>query len=359
MKYYFIRNKKASVWLTIGIIIFGFFIFTFALISSPLNSGGKKISIFIPTNNNGKSVENEILDSLCKNSKSPAVLYYKWKVTAIFKSSDKFPPGKYTIDGDLSARSIFNKLLSGNQDPVSLRIDNIKTIYKLAQRFAKNFEQDSSKFMEYVNGNLDVLAPNTKDLPFEIRQQRVLERILGDTYEMYWTSSPANFFTRLNKRYDDYWNSDKDTLALRIGLTEHEVYVLASIVRGETSKQDEAPEIAGLYLNRLRQGMLLQSDPTVLFALNTKEKRQRVKYADLKFDSPYNTYLYKGLPPATIHIVENRYLTAVLNAAKNEYIFMCAQPYKTGRHNFAKTYAEHLLNAKAYQSYLDSINVKR
>ena len=213
--------------------------------------------------------------------------------------------------------------------------------------------------MEYVNGNLNDLAPNTKDLPVEIRQQRVLERILGDTYEMYWTSSPSNFFTKMNKQYATYWNSEKDTFASRIGLTEHDVYVLASIVRGETSKQDEAPIIAGLYLNRLRQGMLLQSDPTVLFALNTKEKRQRVKNADLKFDSPYNTYLYKGLPPATIHIVENRYLDAVLNAAKNEYIFMCAQPRKTGRHNFAKTYAEHLLNAKAYQSYLDSIDIKQ
>lgn len=359
MKNYFRRNKKASILLSIGIVIFGFFIFTFALISSPLSSGGKKFSIFIPSDGSGENVEKAILDSLYKNSKTPSILYYKWKVTAIFKSKNKYPPGKYTIDGNLSARAIFNKLLSGNQDAVSIRIDNIKTIYKLAQRFAKNFEPDSSKFMEYVNGNLDVLAPNTKNLPFEIRQQRVLERILGDTYEMYWTSSPSNFFTKMNKQYDAYWNSEKDTLASRIGLTEHEVYVLASIVRGETSKQDEAPEIAGLYLNRLHQGMLLQSDPTVLFALNTKEKRQRVKHADLKFDSPYNTYLYKGLPPATIHIVENRYLDAVLNAAKNEYIFMCAQPRKTGRHNFAKTYAEHLLNAKAYQSYLDSIDIKR
>jgi cell division protein YceG involved in septum cleavage len=197
MKNYFRRNKKASISLAIGIVILGFFIFTFALISSPLNSGGKKFSIFIPTNNDGKSVENAILDSLYKNSKSPSILYYKWKVTAIFKSSDKFPPGKYTIDGDLSARSIFNKLLSGNQDPVSIRIDNIKTIYKLAQRFAKNFEQDSAKFMGYVNGNLNELAPNTNDLPLEIRQQRVLERILGDTYELYWTSSPANFFSKM------------------------------------------------------------------------------------------------------------------------------------------------------------------
>jgi UPF0755 protein len=359
MKNYFRKNKKASIALVIGVVILGFFIFTIALISSPLNSGGKKFSIYIPTNNSGKDIENIILDSLYKDCKSPDILFYKWKVTALFKSTDKFPPGKYTIDGDLSARSIFNKLLSGNQDPVSIRIDNIKTIYKLAQRFGRNFEQDSSQFMEYVNGNIDALAPNTKNLPYEIRQQRVLERLLGDTYEMYWTSSPANFFSRMNKLYTDYWTSEMDTLASRVGLSEHEVYVLASIVRGETSNKDEAPEVAGLYLNRINQDMLLQSDPTVLFAINTVEKRQRVRSSDLQFDSPYNTYLYKGLPPATIHVVEKRYIEAVLNAVKHEYIFMCAQPGKTGKHNFAKNYSDHLLNARAYQSYLDSIDIQR
>ena len=356
---YFKRNKKASIALIAGTVFVGFFIFTFALVSSPLNSGGKKFSIYVPTNNNGAEIEKIILDSLSKNSKSPDVLYYKWKITSFFKSPEKFPPGKYTLDGDLSARSIFNKLLGGFQDPISIRIDNIKTIYKLAQRFGKNFEQDSSMFMEYVNGNIDLLAPNTKDLPKEIRQQRILERLIGDTYEMYWTSSPANFFSRMNKIYSDFWNNEKDTLASRVGLSEHEVYVLASIVRGETSDKDEAPSVAGLYLNRIRQGMLLQSDPTVLFAINTKEKRQRVRNEDLKFDSPYNTYIYKGLPPATIHIVEKRYIDAVLNPVAHEYIFMCAQPGKTGKHNFAKTYSEHLMYAKVYRSYLDSLDIKR
>jgi UPF0755 protein len=235
----------------------------------------------------------------------------------------------------------------------------VKTIYKLAQRFGKKFEQDSAQFMTYVNKNLDLLAPKTKDLPLEIRQQRVLERLLGDTYEMYWTSSPENFFSRLNILYDDFWTAEQDTLAAHIGLNEHQVYVLASIVRGETSNKDEAPQIAGLYLNRLKQDMLLQSDPTVLFGINTKEKRQRVRLDDLKFDSPYNTYLYKGLPPASIHIVEKTYIDAVLNAASHEYIFMCAQPGGTGKHNFAVTYAEHQQFARSYQQYLDSLDIQR
>jgi UPF0755 protein len=359
MKNYLKQNKKAATAVIAASLFVAFAILTYVLVLSPLNSKGKEFSIYIPSNNTGASVEQAILDSLCRDAQTPSIVYYKWKVTSFFKSIDKYPPGKYTLSGNLSARGIFNKLLSGNQDAVSIRIDNVKTIYKLAQRFGKKFEQDSAKFMSYVNKNLDILAPNTNDLPLEIRQQRVLERILGDTYEMYWTSSPENFFSRMNTLYDEYWTNEQDTLASRIGLSKHEVYVLASIVRGETANKEEASQIAGLYLNRLKQDMLLQSDPTVLFGINTKEKRQRVRHDDLKFDSPYNTYLYKGLPPATIHIVEKSYIIAVLNAANHNYIFMCAQPGGTGKHNFAVTYAEHQEYAKAYQQYLDSLDIQR
>jgi UPF0755 protein len=359
MKNYLRKNKKAALALILAFFFVGALIISFVLASSPLQLKGKEFSIYIPTNNTFASVEKSILDSLYRNAESPSVVYYKWKLTSLFKSVEVFPPGKYTISGNLSARAIFNKLISGNQDPVSIRIDNIKTIYKLAERFEKKFEQDSAQFMDYVNKNLDTLAPKTKDLPIEIRQQRVLERLLGDTYEMYWTSSPENFFSRLNTLYNEYWGANQNTLASKIGLSEHEVYVLASIVRGETANKDEAPHIAGLYLNRLKKDMLLQSDPTVLFGINTKEKRQRVRHADLKFDSPYNTYLYKGLPPAAIHTVEKTYLEAVLNAASHDYIFMCAQPGKTGKHNFAVSYAEHQKNASAYQQFLDSIDIQR
>jgi UPF0755 protein len=359
MRKYLKKNKKAAIAVIASSLLAAFVIVSYVLAISPLQSNGRKFSIYIPTNNTFASVEKDILDSLYLDAQSPSIIYYKWKLTSLFKSVEKFPPGKYTLSGSLDARSIFNKLISGNQDPVSIRIDNVKTIYKLAQRFGKKFEQDSAKFMNYVNKNLDKLAPNTKDFTLEIRQQRVLERLLGDTYEMYWTSSPENFFSRLNLLYDEFWTAKQDTLAAHIGLNEHQVYVLASIVRGETANKDEAPQIAGLYLNRLKQDMLLQSDPTVLFGVNTKEKRQRVRNSDLKFDSPYNTYLYKGLPPAAIHIVEKTYIEAVLNAALHDYVFMCAQPGGTGKHNFAVTYAEHQQFAKSYQQYLDSLDIQR
>jgi UPF0755 protein len=359
MKNYFKKNKKAVAVGIIGILLAALAYALYFIALSPLNSNRKDFSIYIPTNSTSEAIEKAILDSLSQGAENPELIYYKWKFTALFKSNDKFPPGRYVLSGNFSARSILNKINSGKQDPVSFRIDNIKTIQKLAQRFGKKFEQDSSAFMNYVNSNLDILAPKTNDLPQEIRQQRVIERILGDTYELYWTSSPENFFSRMNNRYDEFWTTKQDSLAAGIGLSEHEVYVLASIVRGETANTEEASTIAGLYLNRLKQNMLLQSDPTVLFAINTKEKRQRVRYEDLKVDSPFNTYRYKGLPPATIHIVEQSYIEAVLNAVRHNYIFMCAQPGGTGKHNFAVDYSQHQQYAKAYQQYLDSIDIKR
>jgi len=359
MKKLYKTNKKVVIVIAVATLFIALIVASSILILSPLNSKGKEFSIYISSSNDARSVENEILDSLYKGSESPSIIYYKWKTATAFKSADRYPPGKYNISGDFSAFEILKKLHSGAQDPVSFRIDNIKTIYKLAQRFGKKFEQDSTQFIKYVNDNLDLLAPNTSNLPQEIRQQRVLERLLGDTYEFYWTNSPENFFSRLNKLYNDFWSSSRESQASSIGLTEHQVYVLASIVRGETASQEEAPEIAGLYLNRLKQNMLLQSDPTVLFGINTKEKRQRVRHQDLKFNSPYNTYLNKGLPPAAIHIVEKTYIDAVLNAASHNYIFMCAQPGRTGKHNFAVTYQEHQQYAKKYQQYLDSIDIQR
>lgn len=359
MKNYLAKTKRKILAVTFLLCTTLVVLLLYLLFFSSLNSKRKEFSIYVPTYHNTADIEKVILDSLYSGAKYPSLVYYKWKITAWLKSSEPLQPGRYKINANQSARVVLNKIKNGEQDPISVRVDNIKTIYQLAQRYDKKFEQDSSSFMIYVLENINALAPNTNSLALEVRLQSALQRILGDTYEMYWTASPENFFSQLNDMYDKNWTNEQDWLASRIGLSEHEVYVLASIVRGETADKNEAPQVAGLYLNRLKQGMLLQSDPTVLFGINTKEKRQRVRHSDLKYDSPYNTYLYKGLPPATIHVVEKSYLTAVLNATTHDYIFMCAQPKGTGKHNFAVTYTEHQANARKFQAYLDSINIQR
>jgi UPF0755 protein len=161
------------------------------------------------------------------------------------------------------------------------------------------------------------------------------------------------------KEYSEFWNSFRKKKAAEIKLNYYQVAVLASIVEKEQSmKRDERPEIAGLYLNRLKKRMKLESDPTLIFALGDFTIK-RVLNKDKKVDSPYNTYRYKGLPPGPICIPSINAIDAVLNASEHKYIFMCAKEDFTGYHNFAKTYAKHLINARKYQKALNKRKIMR
>ncbi|MBW5343122.1 endolytic transglycosylase MltG, partial [Escherichia coli] len=163
---------------------------------------------------------------------------------------------------------------------------------------------------------------------------------------------------RFSKEYDKFWNADRKAKAAALNMTPKEISVLASIVKGEALHVDEMPAIAGLYINRLKRGMLLQADPTVIFANNDFTIR-RVLNRHLTIDNPYNTYRYKGLPPGPIMMPSIASIDAVLNYKQHEYIYMCAKDDFSGYHNFAKTVAEHQINARKFQQALDARNIKK
>ena len=161
------------------------------------------------------------------------------------------------------------------------------------------------------------------------------------------------------KEYSVFWNSKRKEKAEYINLSSYEVSILASIVEKEQSiRIDERKKIAGLYLNRLRRGMRLESDPTLIFALGDFSIK-RVLNKDKKVDSPYNTYMYLGLPPGPICIPSINAIDAVLNAESHDFIFMCAKEDFSGYHNFAITYKQHLRNARKYQRELNNRRIMR
>ncbi|MDI1233762.1 MAG: endolytic transglycosylase MltG [bacterium] len=180
---------------------------------------------------------------------------------------------------------------------------------------------------------------------------------IPDTYNFYWHTSPQEFFQRLKKEYDKFWNNDRLLKAEQCGLTPIEVATLASIVCKETNKVDEMPMVAGMYLNRLRIEMPLQADPTIKFALG-EPGLKRILNIHLKVESPYNTYMNKGLPPGPICVPTKQALEAVLNFSQHGFVFMCAKEDFSGYHNFSSTYAEHLKNAHLYQTALDQRGIK-
>lgn len=182
---------------------------------------------------------------------------------------------------------------------------------------------------------------------------------IPNTYELYWDTDPLLFVTRMQKEHDKYWSQKgrKEQIE-RLGLSEKEVYTLASIIEKETTNGKERATISGVYHNRLKKGMALEADPTVVFAVGDFSIR-RVLNKHLKTESPYNTYLNVGLPPGPIYMPTLASLEAAIFPEEHNYIFFCAKPGYENEHSFASTLREHLRNANIFHNWLNNEGIKK
>ena len=260
-------------------------------------------------------------------------------------------PGRYRVQKGMSLRRIARMLHAGEQEPVRLTFSNVDHLYELAGRLGRALEPDSEAFLKVF------LDPDVQR-DAGLSDATMISLFLPNTYEFWWTSSPQGFVARMRKEHMAYWNESRRTKADAVNLTPTEVSTLASIVQAETVKMADAPTIAGVYLNRLRIGMPLQADPTLIFALGLDTVR-RVLHRDKDVDSPYNTYRYAGLPPGPINMPEPRFIDAVLSAPKHEYLYFCARADLSGYSDFARTYEQHLVNARRYQKALNARKIYR
>jgi UPF0755 protein len=258
--------------------------------------------------------------------------------------------GRYKIANGMTANQLVNMLRAGNQLPVQLTFNNIRFLPKLAGIVGSKLEIDSAEFMSKLQDSAYLKAygyePNT-----------VISLFLPNTYEFWWNTSIDQFMTRMQKEHDKFWNAERLAKAKAINLSPTEVSVLASIVQEETRRTDEMSTIAGVYINRLKVGMLLQADPTARFAhgdFNVK----RIQYDYLKIDSPYNTYQYAGLPPGPICMSNPITIDKVLDFETHQYYYFCAKPDNSGSHAFARNLREHTNNANAYHRYLNRQNIR-
>jgi UPF0755 protein len=271
-------------------------------------------------------------------------------VASVMKyQKDKVPGGRYVIKPATGNRSLITKLRSGDQDAIQVTINNVRIIPELAGVLSRYFETDSMGFLQYLS------SPSTLE-KLNKTKETLMTAFLPDTYEMFWTDSPEKIINRLNDHRNQFFKKNNSQLQ-KIGLTAEEAYTLASIVDKESNFAEEHPIIAGVYLNRLKIGERLAADPTVVFALQDFSIR-RVLNSHLAFDSPYNTYMYAGLPPGPICMPNMSSLKGVLNPQKHDYIFFCAKPGYNSGHNFAVTYSQHLENARIYQNWLNAEGIK-
>lgn len=261
-----------------------------------------------------------------------------------------FKPGYYRITRPTSVVRLVRMLKLGEQTPIKLTINNVRTTPQLAGKLAAQLDVDSVEMLRVLED--PATAKRVGETP-----KTLFSIFLPDTYSVYWTTTPDELIDRMKREWDAFWTKDRELQRRLAGLSRLEVMTLASIVYEETRQTAEMNRVAGVYMNRLKKGMKLQADPTVKYAMQDFGLR-RILHKHLKYDSPYNTYLYKGLPPTPICMPGKNAINAVLTYERHNYLYFCARPTFDGFHNFAVTYDEHLKNARAYSAELNRRKIK-
>jgi UPF0755 protein len=350
------KTKKNKKSLSFKTKILSFFLILFIIISCSLGylfyfyknvniKENKKYYFYVHT---GAKYQN-VLDSL--QAKHLLKDIYSFRLLAKLKKYDKnIKPGRYLLKSNMTNNQLINMLRSGKQEYVKVILYNIRKKEDLVSKVVRYIEADSTELLSLLS-NKQYLQK------FNFTPDNVMALFIPNTYFMYWNTSAQQFINKMALEYKLFWNKERLKKANDLALTPIEVSIIASIVQSETLKPDEMTNIAGVYINRLRKNMLLQADPTVVFAIGNF-KINRVLKHQLSVDSPYNTYKYKGLPPGPITLSSTETIDKVLEYQHHDYLYFCAKPDFSGYHNFAKTEAEHLLNAKKFQKALDEKNIK-
>lgn len=273
------------------------------------------------------------------------------QLAGIMKYPEHIKPGHYILKEGMNNKQIITKLRAKQQDPVMLVFNNIRIKEELAGHIAEQLETDSVTLLLLLN-NDEYLKK------FGFTPDNVISMFIPNSYEVYWDITAEKFMERMNKEYKAFWNDKRKARLAEIRLTELQTITLASIVEKESNKNDEKPDVAGVYMNRLRDGWLLQADPTLVYALGDFSIK-RVLNVYKSIDSPYNTYKYFGLPPGPICLPSIASIDAVLNFRQHNYMYFCAREDFSGYHNFAVTMNEHLLNAAKYQQALNEKGIMK
>lgn len=337
----------ASLVLISGLLIYGG-ILANQVFSKNTKFSQSEVYVFVPTGATYQDVE-KILEPFVENMNRFEMVASKRSYPENVKS------GRFLLTKGMNSYDLVKAMRSNV--PVKLAFNNQERLEDFATRVSSQIEPDSLTLMKTFKDSIFL-----KENGFN--EENVFAMFIPNTYEVYWNITAEKFRDKMIKEYHNFWNEERIAKAKKQGLTPVEATILASIVHKESVKKDERPRIAGVYLNRLRIGMPLQADPTVIYALKKKDNDfaqviKRVLYNDLFLTSPYNTYKVIGLPPGPIAMPDITALEAVLNPEKNDFIYFCASVDRFGYHEFAVTLPEHNVNAKKYADWINSQGVKR
>ena len=316
-------------------------VYTYQMIYSPnflINAEDKFIIIEENTD------FNELIKKLEDDTLINDILSFSF-LSKLMEYQENIKIGAYKVKMNMSNYDMITMLRSGNQTPIKLTFTYARKIDDLAEKITSKLKISKDDLLKYLFENIDNYEG--------FKKEDIISIFLPDTYEVYWNISPKKLTDKMYSEYKKFWNNDRIEKLKKINLNQKEAIVLASIVASESRMLDEADIIAGLYINRLNRNMRLQADPTLVFAANDFTIR-RVLNKHKKIKSPYNTYIHRGLPPGPIRIASKKYIDAVLNFEKHNYIYMCAKEDFSGYHAFATNLSDHNRNARKFQIALNN-----
>lgn len=340
------RNTKIGILLSTVIIFISasFYFYQVFFASNFLVKAEKSGWLYIPRGADFNSVK----DSLEKNQLVHDFLPFAF-ASKLLGYQDAVKSGAYEIQPNEGNLSLIRRLRAGRQTPIKLTFNSFRTKSQLAERLDQKLELSKADILK-------ALANPELQQKYGLDSSNSISLFVPDSYEVYWTISANELMEKMGSAYRKLWNDDRVLKAKGLGFTPAQVMTIASIVQAETNKKDEMPRVAGVYLNRLKQAMPLQADPTVVFAVGDFTIK-RVLSGHKEKDSPYNTYKYYGLPPGPIAIAIRPAIEAVLHPEKHDFLFFCAREDFSGYHNFTRDFSEHLKNARIYQAALNKAGI--
>ncbi len=305
----------------------------------------EKARVYIPHN----ATIYQVLDTLIKYQYIEDRISFMF-VAKLLNYHENVKPGFYLLNKKLNNLSAVRVLRSGEQTPLQITLSNARTKKDIANKLCRYLAIQPQDLLMLMNN-----PAVTKKYGFDTTT--IACAFIPNTYEVYWTVSVEALLKRMIKEYERFWTKERKQKAIKAGFTPIEAAILASIVQAETLKSDEKRTVAGLYINRLKKNIRLAADPTVVFAVGDFTLK-RVLKKHLAVQSPYNTYLHKGLPAGPINIPSPASIDAVLNYEKHNYLYMCAREDFSGYHRFAKHFTQHNINAQKYRRALNKAGIR-
>ena len=336
--------KKTYIYIIGVIILAGLFTayYVYIAIYAPNIKVGKNTYIDVPKQTSFKELQKTLSPYLSDQN--------SFALASKIKRFSKARAGRYLLTNKMSNNQLINNLRIGKQVEIKVTFNNQNSLEDLAEAISKQIAPTKE---ELLNAMSDKAFLNKNGFD----KKTALLMYLPNTYRMYYNTSAEQFRKKMLQHYHVFWNNERVAKAKKQNLTPVKAGILASIIQKESTKLSELPRIAGVYLNRLKAHMLLQADPTVVYAYKQKYGKnlviKRVLNKHKAVDSPYNTYKYAGLPPGQICMPDIRSINAVLNPEQHKYYYFVANFSKPGYHTFSKSLSEHNRHANSYHQALN------